>query len=182
MTLEQVLAVMDILRSLGCRFWLEGGWGVDALVGRQTRPHRDVDIDFDGTFEEDVLAALLHIGYAVEMDWWPNCVELGAPGRGWIDLHPLVLDDEGNARQAAMAADGTNFPARSSPPGVSRTCRFPASRRKRSAFSIPATNHAQWIGTTWRSWNGSQRADVPRICSTNRRIGARRAPSIESFA
>ena len=42
MALDQVLAVMDIVRSLGCRFWLEGGWGVDALVGHQTRPHRDV--------------------------------------------------------------------------------------------------------------------------------------------
>jgi hypothetical protein len=54
------------------------------------------------TFEEEVLAALLHMGYAIEMDWRPNRVELGAPGRGWIDLHPFVLDDEGNARQAAI--------------------------------------------------------------------------------
>jgi lincosamide nucleotidyltransferase A/C/D/E len=110
MTLEQVVAVMDILRSLSCQFWLEGGWGVDALVGRQTRPHRDVDIDFDGTLEEEVLAALLHVGYAIEMDWRPNRVELGAPGRGWIDLHPLVLHDEGNARQAALGGGWHEFP------------------------------------------------------------------------
>jgi lincosamide nucleotidyltransferase A/C/D/E len=110
MALEQVVAVMDILRSLSCQFWLEGGWGVDALVGRQTRSHRDVDIDFDGTFEEEVLAALLHVGYAIEMDWRPNRVELGAPGRGWIDLHPLVLDDEGNARQAALGGGWHVFP------------------------------------------------------------------------
>jgi lincosamide nucleotidyltransferase A/C/D/E len=24
--------------------WLDGGWGVDALVGRQTRPHGDIDL------------------------------------------------------------------------------------------------------------------------------------------
>ena len=44
MTLDQMLAVLEAVRAVGCRFWLEGGWGVDALVGRQTRPHRDVDI------------------------------------------------------------------------------------------------------------------------------------------
>lgn len=26
------------------RVWLDGGWGVDALLGRQTRPHDDMDI------------------------------------------------------------------------------------------------------------------------------------------
>jgi polyisoprenoid-binding protein YceI len=39
--------VLDALHRVGCRFWVEGGWGVDALVGRQTRPHRDLDIDID---------------------------------------------------------------------------------------------------------------------------------------
>ena len=26
------------------RFWLIGGWGVDALLHRQTRPHKDLDV------------------------------------------------------------------------------------------------------------------------------------------
>src|SRR5438477_4113231 len=46
---------VSVIREVGCRFWLEGGWGVDALVGRQTRPHRDLDIDVDGAFEDEVL-------------------------------------------------------------------------------------------------------------------------------
>ena len=46
-SLEEVLAVLQALNASGCRYWLEGGWGVDALAGRQTRTHRDVDIDFD---------------------------------------------------------------------------------------------------------------------------------------
>jgi lincosamide nucleotidyltransferase A/C/D/E len=24
--------------------WVDGGWGVDALLGEQTRPHKDLDI------------------------------------------------------------------------------------------------------------------------------------------
>lgn len=41
-----------MIEQLGIRYWLDGGWGVDALVGRQTREHRDVDIDFDAAYTE----------------------------------------------------------------------------------------------------------------------------------
>ena len=111
MTVAQVLAVLDVVRRVGCRFWLEGGWGVDALVGRQTRPHRDLDLDIDGAFEADVLAALAELGYAVETDWRPNRVELAAPGRGWVDVHPLEIDPRGNARQAALGGGWHEFPS-----------------------------------------------------------------------
>src|SRR5262245_44825073 len=66
MPFSQMLAVLDAVRSVGCRFWVEGGWGVDALVGHQTRPHRDVDIAIDGTFEDQVLGALQKLGYTIE--------------------------------------------------------------------------------------------------------------------
>jgi lincosamide nucleotidyltransferase A/C/D/E len=45
--LSEVLDVLAALAALGRRFWLEGGWGVDALVGHQTRAHRDLDVDLD---------------------------------------------------------------------------------------------------------------------------------------
>lgn len=51
----QVVAVLDALGDAGLSCSLAGGWGVDALVGRQTRPHDDVDVvldDFDRTVEE----------------------------------------------------------------------------------------------------------------------------------
>ncbi len=102
MRLADVLTVLDALTAAGCRWWLEGGWGVDALVGRQTRPHRDVDVDLDAAGEERALEVLAGLGYAVETDWRPNRVELVAPGRGRVDLHPLLVDQYGNARQAAL--------------------------------------------------------------------------------
>jgi lincosamide nucleotidyltransferase A/C/D/E len=102
MALAEVLVVLQALDIVGCRHWLEGGWGVDALVGRQTRPHRDLDVDFDAAYEAEALAALQELGYVVETDWRPNRVELVAPARGWIDLHPLLLDEDGSARQAAL--------------------------------------------------------------------------------
>ena len=75
---------------------------MDALVGHQTRPHRDVDLDFDADFEDDILVALADLGYTIETDWRPNRVEMAASGRRWVDLHPLVIDDDGSARQAAL--------------------------------------------------------------------------------
>jgi lincosamide nucleotidyltransferase A/C/D/E len=106
----QLLTVLDAVRSTGCRFWVEGGWGVDALLGRQTRPHRDVDIDIDGTFEREVLAVLRDLGYIIETDWRPNRVELAAAGRGRVDVHPLVIDENGDARQAALGGGWHEFP------------------------------------------------------------------------
>ena len=32
------------LESLGIKIWIDGGWAVDALLGEQTRPHKDLDI------------------------------------------------------------------------------------------------------------------------------------------
>ena len=39
--------VVDLLKNterIGVDMWICGGWGVDALMGRQTRPHNDIDI------------------------------------------------------------------------------------------------------------------------------------------
>lgn len=110
MNLRQVLAVLDAVRSCTCRFWLEGGWGVDALVGHQTREHRDVDIDIDARCEEQVLAKLQDMGYVIETDWRTNRVELASANQGWVDVHPLVIDDHGNARQASLDGGWHEWP------------------------------------------------------------------------
>jgi lincosamide nucleotidyltransferase A/C/D/E len=99
-SLAEVFVVLRALSALGCRFWLEGGWGVDALVGHQTRSHRDLDVDLDARCEKAAVAALAALGYTVETDWRPNRVELKAPARGRVDRHPLFIDDDGTGRQA----------------------------------------------------------------------------------
>ena len=133
MPLPEVLAVLDALSAAGCRHWLEGGWGVDALIGRQTRPHRDVDVDIDAQCEDAALAALARLGYAVETDWRPNRVELVAPGRGRVDLHPLLLADDGSARQAALGGGFHDFPPSyftvGSLDGVAIPCVSPSAQR-----------------------------------------------------
>jgi lincosamide nucleotidyltransferase A/C/D/E len=52
MPASRVIAVLDSLAAAGVRAWVGGGWGVDALVGRQTRRHYDLDLVIGNTREE----------------------------------------------------------------------------------------------------------------------------------
>jgi lincosamide nucleotidyltransferase A/C/D/E len=107
----QVLAVLVALRAGGCRVWVAGGWGVDILVGRQTRPHRDLDLAIDAAGLDTGLAVLAQLGYSIETDWLPVRVELGTADRGWVDLHPVVFDQQGDGVQAGFDGEVFRYPA-----------------------------------------------------------------------
>jgi lincosamide nucleotidyltransferase A/C/D/E len=44
MTAADVTELLDRLRDEDIDVWIDGGWGVDALLGEQTRLHEDLDI------------------------------------------------------------------------------------------------------------------------------------------
>lgn len=99
---DAVHDVLATLRAAGfARVWVGGGWGVDALVGRQTRPHRDLDLAVDVTPAtlERVLETLAQGGYEIETDWRPSRVELAAAGARRVDVHPLTFDAQGVGHQ-----------------------------------------------------------------------------------
>jgi len=73
---------------------------VDALVGYQTRAHRDLDLAVDAAGEATAMQVLLELGYVVETDWRPIRVELAAAGDRRVDLHPIRFDDHGDACQS----------------------------------------------------------------------------------
>ena len=100
--------ILDLFEGLSVTYWLDGGWGVDALYGRQTREHRDIDINFDATKTEDVLTALHDFGYVLDTDWLPVRAEFSHPKLGYLDIHPFVIEeDAGSAgrlgRMASLA-------------------------------------------------------------------------------
>ena len=43
MQAQDVLELYTTLQEHGVQIWFDGGWGVDALLERQTRPHKDLD-------------------------------------------------------------------------------------------------------------------------------------------
>jgi lincosamide nucleotidyltransferase A/C/D/E len=44
MSRNDVLEVLEHLAGHDIDVWVDGGWGIDALVGSQTRPHGDLDL------------------------------------------------------------------------------------------------------------------------------------------
>ena len=106
----QVVLVCAGLADAGVRFWLVGGWGVDALAATQTRPHRDLDLLVDARDEATTVDVLAELGYTVETDWRPIRVELVRPGWGWVDVHPVVFDAAGDGVQAGPAGTEYRYP------------------------------------------------------------------------
>ena len=98
MTSTDVLDFYTKLENLGINIWIDGGWSVDALLGEQIRPHEDLDIVIQ---QKDVLklCELLEAkGYKeikLEIARSYNFV-LGDEKDHEIDVHVIVLDDEGN--------------------------------------------------------------------------------------
>ena len=104
---EEVAHVLDALDGSLVRHWVGGGWGIDVLVGRQTREHRDLDLAVDADQMHECLRTLNGLGYATETDWLPVRIELKCPVDGWVDVHPVTFDDTGQGRQAGL--DGAHF-------------------------------------------------------------------------
>ena len=101
MPAEEVLAVVDWLEARGAVHVITGGWAVDALVGRATRPHRDLDVIVEAGACDGLARWLRGRGYEVVVDWLPIRVELRR-GRCGVDLHPMKVDGRGDGVQAGF--------------------------------------------------------------------------------
>ena len=42
--LEDAVEIISALENAGIKVFIDGGWGVDALLGYQSRTHNDIDI------------------------------------------------------------------------------------------------------------------------------------------
>ena len=115
---RDVLLVVSALSRARVRHWIAGGWGVDALLGRQTRAHRDLDLAIDADAETAVFGALQNLGYAVETDQRPARAELAAPGARWVDLHPVRFDKSGTGHQADLSGGSFVYPPTAFATGV----------------------------------------------------------------
>lgn len=112
MTSDDVLAVLSTLARAGADVWIAGGWGIDALLGEQTRPHRDLDLLHRLDQEPAVVAALAGAGFTQSQDHRPVRFVMSGPGGEEVDLHPLVVADDGSAVQASPdPAEPFRYPA-----------------------------------------------------------------------
>ena len=64
MTAADVIEILGWLDAASADVWLDGGWGVDALVGEQTREHRDLDLIVRDAHESRMREVLATHGFA----------------------------------------------------------------------------------------------------------------------
>lgn len=78
--------------------WLDGGWGVDALLCTQTREHDDVDLVVEHRDLEQVVTLLSTSGYRkVPRDYTRDWNFVMGDGEGnEVDLHVIVLVENGD--------------------------------------------------------------------------------------
>ncbi|MBI3973095.1 MAG: nucleotidyltransferase family protein [Chloroflexi bacterium] len=114
MSVDDVINILDRLDTSGVCVWLDGGWVVDALLGRQTRHHRDLDVVIDRQDLVRAQAALEPLGFRHATGARPGLparlVLRDARGRQ-LDFHPVVFDAAGDGWQEL--GDGTwgRYPA-----------------------------------------------------------------------
>ena len=98
MTSADVIDIYSTLGGLGIQIWIDGGWGVDALLGRQTRPHKDLDIALEEQHLVRFERFLALRGYhrtKREIERPFNFVLADHSGRE-IDVHVISLDENGD--------------------------------------------------------------------------------------
>ncbi len=107
-----VVRVVGILADAGIECWLDGGWGVDALVGRQTRPHEDLDLVVAMSDISASIGALEGKGFAMKEDLRPCSFTMVTRDHRKVDIHPVIWDDEGGGVQAQPNNSTWTYPAR----------------------------------------------------------------------
>jgi lincosamide nucleotidyltransferase A/C/D/E len=99
MSAQAVLAVMDLCTGAGADPWVDGGWGIDALLNEQTRIHSDLDLVIAHEQVYVVRRVLERRGFAVIRSWLPTALALAHPDGREVDLHPVALTEDGGGDQ-----------------------------------------------------------------------------------
>jgi lincosamide nucleotidyltransferase A/C/D/E len=94
---ETVIEIIQLLNDHQIDVILDGGWAVDALIGKQTRNHDDLDL---AVFHKDVAQVrtlLEEQGYfkVPRDDSWECNFVLGNNQGHLVDIHSCSFDDEG---------------------------------------------------------------------------------------
>jgi lincosamide nucleotidyltransferase A/C/D/E len=96
--LETVISLCHIFEQAGLPFWIDGGWGVDALLENQTRDHSDLDLAVPLAQLSEFERSLLPLGYQ-------RSDRPGDPAWNWVlrhqtdgsvDLHGFALNADGD--------------------------------------------------------------------------------------
>ena len=119
---KDALCIYQGLLAGGLQAWLTGGWGIDALLQEQTRPHKDLDILLPLDDIVPMRELLSREGYRLKELWSENrwvvdshgietptaFVLQDSEGRE-VDAHALCFDERGNGIPAWVDDEGRVF-------------------------------------------------------------------------
>lgn len=111
---ERVTYLYLGLQQAGAPVWLDGGWGVDALLGRQTREHEDLDVVVQGSDLPVLRAYLSAQGFSdfPRNDTRPwNFVLANAAGE-LVDVHVIDIGPAGEGVYGPQE-NGQSYPSSS---------------------------------------------------------------------
>ncbi len=95
---ETVVELLKLFQQNGIEIVVDGGWGVDALLGRQTRSHNDLDIALQHKDVPALRQLLKTRGYKeIPRDDTSEYNFVMSDDRGHeIDIHSYTFDENGN--------------------------------------------------------------------------------------
>ncbi len=99
MTTDRVHWFLDLFDELGIKVWIDGGWGVDALLGECTREHSDLDIIISWEDSAILTEALFDRDF-VDIptdDRKDRNFVMGHQSHGKIDFHVIERTEDGGA-------------------------------------------------------------------------------------
>jgi truncated hemoglobin YjbI len=111
MTAAALLELLELFDAAGLEVWLDGGWGVDALLGVQTRPHKDADLVLPATELARLRALLAERGFEVRPGGTPSNFVLANPRGLEVDVHAIRFDRAGNGVYRMENGEDWIFPA-----------------------------------------------------------------------
>lgn len=96
MSASILVELLRLLEAAGIEVWLDGGWGVDALIGTQSRTHKDVDIVVRVDDVPRLKVILGTQGFTIRRGSPPDSFVLGDELGLEVDVHSVVFDSTGN--------------------------------------------------------------------------------------
>src|SRR6187551_2474757 len=113
MPAEHAAAILARLQEHGVDVWLEGGWGIDALLGRETREHDDLDVIVPIEQLPRLEAALRELGYRFGFGTGPLSFEVVDDEGRQVNVHPVAREPGGDALYLMEDGRTWTYPAAS---------------------------------------------------------------------
>ncbi len=103
---EEVLRVLELADIASIPLVVAGGWAIDALLGWQTRSHKDLDLAINRAYLTRFLGIISRIGYGLIEDAHADdrCFVLDNGAGHQIEIHVYSRDDKGRI------VSGTRYP------------------------------------------------------------------------